>query len=123
MICHLPSRFSQVSVQVRQCATGLPPLSFCVAVSLPIDHGHIVAVAGSEETDSGVKQPAICLGLALVGVPRQYVGLAVAVKSTVQPSKSWSYRAASITANRPFHSNFDCFRFGSHPAHPSVIER
>jgi hypothetical protein len=25
--------------------------------------------------------------------------------------------------HRPFHSNFDCFRFGSHPAHSSVIER
>jgi hypothetical protein len=23
---------------------------------------------------------------------------------------------------RPFHSNFDCFRFGSHPVHPSIIE-
>jgi len=24
---------------------------------------------------------------------------------------------------RPLHSNFDCLRFGSHPVHPSVIER
>ena len=24
---------------------------------------------------------------------------------------------------RPFHSNFDCFRLGSHPVNPSVIER
>jgi hypothetical protein len=24
---------------------------------------------------------------------------------------------------RPFHSNFDCFRFESQPAHSSLIER
>lgn len=43
-----------------------------------IDHGHIVAVAGRVETDSGAEQPAICLGLALVGVHSQYVALRVA---------------------------------------------
>lgn len=57
---------------------GLAAFVFLCRGLAAIDHGHIVAVAEREETDSGVEQPAICLGLALVGVQRQYVGLSVA---------------------------------------------
>ena len=57
---------------------GLAAFVFVCCGFAAIDHGHIVPVAEREETDSGVEQPAICLGLALVGVSRQYVGLAVA---------------------------------------------
>ena len=57
---------------------GLAVFVFLCCGLAAIDHGHIVAVSGREETDCGVEQPAICLGLALVGVQRQYVGLGVA---------------------------------------------
>lgn len=57
---------------------GLAGFVFLGCGLAAIDHGHIVAVTRGEETDSCVEQPAICLGLALVGVSRQYVGLGIA---------------------------------------------
>ena len=81
-----------------------------------LDHGHIVAVAGREETDSGIEQPAICLGLALVGVQRHYVrlGVARAIAATFPESHrpgSWR-RSDYPTIFHATHS-VTCFSVGA----------
>jgi hypothetical protein len=42
---------------------------------------------------------------------------------SLAPTFNFSSQRNSAIVSRPFHSNFGCFRFGSHPVHPSVIER
>jgi len=63
------------------------------------------------EAELGASKPSYeASALAVIAITVLGDGIAESQKEV-----NWRYQR--------FHSNFDCFRFGSHPVHPSVIER
>jgi hypothetical protein len=59
MICHLPFRLSQVSVQIKHRAFSVPSFAFRTEPSLP----YAIARSSPKKTDLGIDQPAVASGL------------------------------------------------------------